>query len=306
MQQEPDDRARPGSRRLGWAPAVAAVLTFAVVAAVVTTTLRARDGGPGPAADDGPALHLVAQVVQLRRDEVFGRVEIALTNRGTEQVQVERLRLRVGGFTGGGWVAKDSPVPPGQLVDLPTPYGEPRCPSGGLATPGRLRLTVQVHTDTDPTVRRVALRPRASRPLMTRILRGLCTARRLSGEVALSFGPTWRSEGSGDATRLHTTLDARLAAGAPPRDVTQVAGTVLFDFAVESGTPPYARLDGSHPTASIPVVVSQARCTGHAKGETKQPYNFLVWLGDPGTDGIAVVLPVSDADKVRLRAVCAF
>jgi hypothetical protein len=288
-------------------PLWAALVTFVVVTAVVGGVLALRDdGGRAGSSPSVAAPRLAVQVVQLRRDEVLGRVELAVTNRGDEGVVVDAIRLTAGGFTGGAWVPKASPVPPGQVVDLPTPYGEPRCPTTGEPRLGPLRADLRVHTPADPTVRQVRVVPAGSRALMTRILRSLCTTRRLRREVALSFGPGWRAEGSGDATRLHTTIEARLAASAPPRDVTQVGGTVIYRLEAAAAGPPYASLDAAHPTASIPVVVSQATCTGHAKGETKQPYRFLVWLGPPGSDGQAVELPVTAAERVRLRAVCAF
>jgi hypothetical protein len=202
-------------------------------------------------------------------------------------------------------VHKNSPVPAGQVVDLPTPYGRPHCPREGEPVLGRVHVDLRVHIADDPTTRSVRLTPTASRPLLARVLGGLCLAERLRSEVHLSFGPTWRSEGSGDATRMHTTLEAQLAAGAPALDITQVAGTVIYGLAVEGGTPPYASLTADHPHASFPVVVSQARCTGHAKGETKQPYRFLVWVGPPGSQGQATEPTVSEADTSQLRAVCA-
>ena len=81
---------------------------------------------------------------------------------------------------------------------------------------------------------------------------------------------------------------------------------MLYELRPRASSTPLARLDAAHPTASVPVVLTQARCTGHAMGEIKKPYLFLVWFGPPGTAGQAVELPVSAADKTRLRALCAF
>lgn len=295
------------------APLWVALLTFAVVSGALTAVLALRDGwgaglpttrAAGPVT--GEAAGLAAQVVQLRRDEVLGRVEVALRNRGRGPVVVDRLRLRVGGFTGGGWVAKDSPVPAGQLVDLTTPYGEPRCPSSGTPAVGGVALDLRVHRGSTADGQDVLVRPTRSRGLLARVLRSLCTERRLRAEVGLSFGPTWRRTGRGAATRLHTTVEARLAPSAPPRTLTQVRGTVLYDLLARSSRSPLARLDAAHPSASVPVVVSRATCTGHAKGETKQPYRFLVWVGERGSAGKAADLPVSPSQRVRLQAVCAF
>jgi hypothetical protein len=290
------------------APLWAAVVTFVVVTGVVAGVLRLRaDPSPGDAAARPAAESsgLSVQVVQLRRDEVLGRVELAVLNGGEADVVVDRLRLTADGFTGGGWVPRKSPVPAGQVVNLPTPYGDPRCPSQGTARLGGVSVDLRVHSAADPASRTVTVTPTRSRALLTRVLRSLCLAQRLSREVTLSLGDVWRPEGSGADIRLHTTLDALLTSGTPPRDLTQVAGSVIYDLAAETPATPYARLDAAHPTASVPVVIRAARCTAHAKGETKQPYRFLVWLGAPGTEGQAVELPVRVSDQVHLRAVCA-
>jgi hypothetical protein len=287
------------------APFWAAIVTFVVVTGLVAGVLHLHEDAPGagPVLLDAPRVSV--QVVQLRRDEVLGRVELAVHNTGTGDLVVDRLRLTVEGFTGGGWVPKSSPVPVGQVVNLPTAYGVARCPATGQARVGAIALELRVHTAADPRPRTVRVTPTRSRPLLTRLLRSLCLDERLRSEVALSFGPRWRPEGSGAELRLHTTLEAALAPGSPARDITQVGGSVIYDLAAETTATPYARLDSAHPTASVPVVVRAARCTAHAKGETKQPYRFLVWLGGPGAEGRAVELPVRLSDRRQLRAVCA-
>jgi hypothetical protein len=297
---------RPSALRRA-TPAFAALLTLAVVVAVVVGVLRLRaDDGSGRT--DATPVPLTAQVVQLRRDEAAKRVEVALTATDRATVQLDRLRLRAGGFTGAGWVRLDYPLSPNGPTDFITGYGETRCPSGKAPRLGPVRVDVQWHTDADPTRRTGVLVPSASRPLMSRILRGDCRAKRLTSQVRLGFGSGWRTVGAGADIALHTTLEATLSPGSPPRDLTQVSGSVLYGLAPGGAAPPtpLAALDPAHPHASVPVVLTQARCTGHAKGETKQPYLFLVWVGDPGTAGTAVEVPVTPDVKARLRAVCAF
>jgi hypothetical protein len=302
---------RPSALRRA-TPAFAALLTFAVVVAVVAGVLRLRDDDRSAAGRTAAeAVPLTAQVVQLRRDEVAKRVEVALRTTGGATVQVDRLRLRAGGFTGAGWVRLDYPLTPNGATDFITGYGETRCPSSGAPRLGRVHVDVQWHTDADPTPRTGVLVPVASRPLLSRILRGDCRAKHLTSQVRIGFGSGWRTVGAGADIALHTTLEATLSPGSPPRDLTQVSGSVLYGLAPDGAAPggaasPLAALDPAHPHASVPVVLTQARCTGHAKGEIKQPYLFLVWVGDPGTAGTAVELPVTPEEKARLRAVCAF
>ncbi len=273
--------------------------------AVVALALVASGcGGSDPAAD--PAPRLGAEIVQLRRDEVLRRVEVAITNRTGEQVTVESIDLRVPGFTGGGVQPKDEPLLAGQVVDLPTPYGAVRC-SDGRARVGRARVVVQVHTASDPASHRVVLRPRDPQGLLDRIAAGECLARRLSREVSLSFDPGWRRSGTGAGAAVHGVLRARLRTD-QPRDLTQVAGTVIYGLAAETagGRPvePLAHLTTEQPEALVPVVVTRSRCDGHARAETKKPYAFLVWLAAPGGEEHAVSPVVSAADRAAFDQVC--
>ena len=276
------------------------------MAAVVSLALVAGCAGSDPA-PQRPAPRLSADIAQLRRDEVLKRFEVAVTNRSHEQVTIESINLRVPGYGGAGVQVKDEPLPAGQLVNLPTPYGEVSCSADGTASVGRPRVVVRVHTASDPTSRREVLRPRDPDGLLPRVAAGTCLSQRLLREVELSFGPDWRLVGSGRDRYLRGTLDARLTID-QPRDVTQLRGTVIFDLLPDpperAATPPIAHLTPQQPAASIPVRLTRARCTGHARGEVKKPYEFLVWLAPPGGEELAVTPPVSDAAKVAFERVC--
>jgi hypothetical protein len=271
------------------------------VAVALAVTLAGCGAGSDSAADPSPRLG--AEIVQLRRDEVLQRVEVQVGNRTGQPVVVESIDLRVPGFTGAGVVPKDEPLLAGQEVNLPTAYGEVRCSADGEAAVGRPRVVVRVHTEADPTSRRVVLRPRDPQRLLARIAAGECLARRLAAEVSLSFDPDWRRTGSGEGVEVHGTLRARLRAD-EPRDLTQVAGTVIYGLLPAEQGAPLAHLTPEHPEAAVPVVVTRSRCDGHARAETKKPYAFLVWLAPPGGEERAVIPAVSDADRAAFEQVC--
>jgi hypothetical protein len=260
---------------------------------------------PAPDTDAGPAPSLTAEIVQLRRDEVLERVEVGLRNTGRVGVVVEQLTLRVPGFRSPGPVPKDSPIPPGGLVNLPTPYGGVRCAHDGRPRVGRPVVTLRLHTTARPESRRLVLTPRDPDGLLARIAERECTQRRLSREIRLGFGEQWRQERTPDGVVLHGTLDASLLADSP-RDVTQVAGTVIYALAADGGPGegPLARLTPTRREASVPVTVSVSRCDGHARGETKKPYEFLVWVAPPGGPEVAVTPVVDESDRAALQAVC--
>ena len=262
---------------------------------VLASVLAAGCAG-GSGADSGSAgasaPRLGAAVVQLRRDEALGRVEVYVTNRSAGPVTIETVDLSVPPFSGAGPQRKDEPLPAGQGVDLPTGYGEVSCPADGPVQVGVPRVVVAVHREGESRSHRVTLTARG-RPLLQRIATGLCLTRKLDSEVSLAFGPRWQRTGRGAATTLRGTLVARLLVD-QPRDVTQMTVPVLAHLTPEARE------------AQIPVVVSLARCDGHARGEVKQPYAFLVWLARPGGAQQAVTPPVTAADKAAFRAVCPF
>lgn len=277
----------------------------AVGAAVLAVTGVAAGLASRVGRDRDDAATASVELVQYRRDEVNGTIQVSLTNRGAGPLRVDRVALAVPGFDTPGPVTVDATVPPRQTVDLRTSYGRPRC-GGERPAPGP--AVVRLWLSAGGTAgREVRLAPGgASADLLARIMARECLAARLEREVALRFGPTWRQETVAGAVRLHGTLVARLADGASPRDLTQLAGTVIYDLAPEPSAArrPLARLDAGRRTASVPVVVSLSRCDGHARGETKKPYAFLVWLAEPGGEEQSVVVPVSAADRARLQAVC--
>jgi hypothetical protein len=280
----------------------ASPLAGSVAALLLTVT---GCGGSHP-----PAHHalprLDATITQTREDQVAARIEVAVTNRTRHVVTVDTMELRTPGLAGGGVLPKGEPLPAGQRVNLPTPYGEVTCTAVGKAHVGRPRVVLQVHTDRDPTSRRMVLAAKDTDGLLARIAADVCTTERLDAEVALSFDPHWRRTGSGADTVLHGTMRARLT-GDRPLDVTQVAGTVIYDLIPDpaaASAGPLARLTPARPSATVPVLMRQARCDGHARGEVKKPYQFFVWVGPPGTGGYAIGPTVSDADKAALRAVC--
>jgi hypothetical protein len=259
------------------------------------------DRGDGPVTRRPPAL--TGELVQLRRDEALGRVEVGVTNTSRDDVRIQTIELRIPGYTGGGVQPKGEPLPAGQQVNLPTPYGEVPCPETGEPEVGEPTAVVQVRRLDDPTSYTVTLPLTDPRGLAQGIARSTCLARRLTDDVSLSFG-RWRRTGSGDATILHGTLDARLRVGRP-FDVTQLAGSVIFDLLPDGGAAqPLARLTPSRRHAQVPVLVRQARCDGHARGEIKKPYAFLVWIGPPGGEQLAVNPRISDADMAAFEAVC--
>ena len=97
---------------------VAALVTFAAVAAVTSAPpARARTGTTaGMATVRARACRTDCRPRSCSCARRGARARRGRRHERSDQVAVTRLRLRIDGFTGGGWVAKDSPIPAGQVV----------------------------------------------------------------------------------------------------------------------------------------------------------------------------------------------
>lgn len=276
------------------------------VLAVLGAAALSSCGSPDVPAPAASAPEVSAEIVQLRRDEVLERVEIAVQNEGGEEVVVERVTLRVPGFQGVGPVPKDSPVPPGQVVNLPVPHGEVVCDERFRARVGEPQVTLRIRTEAEGSLRTVRLRPADPRGLLPAIADRACTVSRVASEVTLRFGDDWRTDTAGGETVARGSIEAVLTV-AEPRQVTQVAGTVIYGLRPAGpGAPPepLAALTPQRPRAQIPVVVESSRCDGHAIGEVKKPYAFLVWVADAAGVEVAVTPQAGPATLQALQRVC--
>lgn len=284
------------------------LLRLAPAVLVLACVSCSQTGGSSPA--PSPSLKgLAAEVDQLRSDAPLNRVEIGVVNSGSETLVVDSLHVRIAGFRSGEWLTKDSPVKPGLTVNLPWPYGTVRCGRDSAPDVGPPIVTLQVHTERDPTSRTVRLTGTDRTKVLQRIADRTCEVERVGREVDLSFGDTWRVEDKPDGAVLHGTLHARLLID-EPREVTEMRGAIMYALEPDaSGGPvpsPLAALSKQGREVDIPVLAYAGRCTGHVIGEIKQPYAFLVWVARPGAEPVAVTPAISQRTKDALRQVCAF
>jgi hypothetical protein len=265
-------------------------------------------GGSGPESASAD-VRLVAEIDQLRADQVADRVQVGLVNRGDETVVVDSLHVRIPGFRSPKAVPKDSPVFPRVPVNLRWSYGEVACGTDAAPAVGSPVVTLRAHTKGDPTRRTVRLTATDPQGVLQRIADRACAVERVTRDVALDFEDIWRPERAPDGVVLHGRLTARLR-GDAPREITEVRGAILYGLRPdESAGPvpsPLAVLTSERREASIPVAAYAARCDGHTIGEIKKPYEFLVWVAAPGEEPVAVTPAVGQPTKDALRLACSF
>ena len=282
---------------------------IALVVALMLCLAACQDDPTASRSPAEPEPTVAAEMVQLRRDQVLQRVEVAVRNAGSAELFIERLRLRVAGFDLPGALRKDEPLPAGQVVNLPVPFDGVSCPADGPPQIGPPRVTLEVRYGDDPRSRTVRLTAGDRDGLLLRIATRACAVEKVLRDVDLHFSDNWRLEPSPERDILHGILVARLRQGGP-RTITQVDGAIMYglqpDASVGAVPEPLAVLTPERPVARIPVVSYAARCTAHAIGEIKKPYEFLVWVSTPGGEELAVTPTVPDATKAALRQVCAF
>lgn len=262
--------------------------------------------GSEPEQTSSTAPPLTAEVVQLRRDQVLQRVEVAVRNTGESRLVVESVRLEVPGFRIPGPLPKDSPVFAGGVVNLPVPYDGVDCPVTGAPEVGPATVTLRVRPDDDSAATSTSTLVAGDDGLLQRIADRECAVERAAEQVDLVFTGRWRVEQTPDGPVAHGELRAELLDGDGLR-ITQVAGAILYGLRPEDGAPsPLASISPQQPVARVPVVAYAARCDPHTIGEIKKPYEFLVWVSGADGEELALTPEVTDRDRAALQQVCAF
>jgi hypothetical protein len=300
-------RARSRILREGPRRRLRALAGALALGTTLTACQIADDIDPASSMDEEPPVS--ASVLQLRRDQVLDRVEVAVRNVGSEDLRVVWIRLDVPGFATPGAIRKDSRVPAGQVVNFPVEYGDVDCPDGGDPSIGRPRVTLHLKVGAAETERKVRLVAGDEDGILDQIAGRTCAVQRVREQVGLRFADTWRLERSDGRKELHGYLLVSLRAG-EERSVTQVAGAILYGLRPDDSRgaepDPLGSVSRDRPETRIPVIAYAARCDGHTIGEIKKPYEFLVWVSQPGGGQIAVTPTVGRATKLALRKVCAF
>src|SRR4051794_8760595 len=274
---------------------VVIVLVAVLTAACGSSSSSSSESSPAPTTaslSTGPAVPPVAgiqaEAVRLRTDEALGgQVQTRVTNTGDAPFTVTSVALDSPGFAPLPRSAETATYQPGQVVDLPTPFGDAICDTA--AQPAAALLTV-VRSDGTTEDVRVPL----SADVLDLIHQQTCAAEAVLQVADIGVGDL-HDDGDGSTGTL--TLTRR--SGAEPVTVTRLGrSVVLAPTVVELPL----RLGRGARSASSAISFTPASCDPHVLAETKKPYVFVLDVTVGDGEPVPVDLPLDQDDKDALAA----
>jgi len=276
-----------------------AALSFAVLVSMVAACGGSDESTSAPATTSStevveapaPVGGLVATVGTNRLyalDRAFG---LGLRNVGDEPVVVRQLQLVSPLFETVPLFAEGVQLQPGgrQFV-LRLPYGEARC--DGEEADETFAAVVVVDDGDELQVPAVEDSPGA----LGRIHDRECAAVRVRDLADLRLGDQWTRDG--DAVTGDFTLEQRRRGASIAVD--DARGSVMFTIGFEAEAPPFVQVNDDEPTATVPMVISVRRCDPHALAESKQSFQFLLWVVVDDAEPVPVDFEPTGAARAAL------
>jgi hypothetical protein len=240
----------------------------------------------GPAVP--PVAGVEAEAVRLRTDEALGgQVQTRVTNTGDTPFTVTSVALDSPGFSPLPPRAQTATYQPGQVIDLPTPFGDAVCDTA--AQPAAARLTV-VRPDGTTEDLRVPL----SADVLDLIHEQTCAAEAVLAVADIEVGDL-HDDGDGSTGTLTLTRQT----GSQTVTVVRLGRSVVLAPSV-ADLP--LRLAGGAQTTSSPISFTPASCDAHVLAETKKPYVFVLGVRVDDGDEVPVDLPLDQGDRDALAA----
>jgi hypothetical protein len=270
----------------------------ALVAVLVTAGCATSSADPAatssspPPTSAAPTIPAVpgieAEAVRQRTDEALGdQVQVRITVTGDEAFTVSSVALDSPGFERVPPRVHPTAFTPGQVIDLPTKFGDPVCDVP--AEPAAAKLTV-VRPDGTSEELRVPL----SAEILTRIHTEECAVLALEEVVTVDVVDLSQTPDS-----VTGSLRLTRHSGEGPITVVRVGRSVIIDV---TGPELPAEMAGDEDEFTTPVEFTSATCDPHALAETKKPYVFPLEVQAGDEDSVILDLPVDDATRAALVA----
>ncbi|WP_143426582.1 hypothetical protein [Geodermatophilus sabuli] len=227
--------------------------------------------------------------MRLRTDVVVGgRVQVRVTDVGTEPFTVTAVALDSPGFAPLPPTPLTAEFTPGRVIDLPTPYGEPNCAAAPDPVSARLALSRPGGAVEEVRV------PLAGDDLAV-VHREECAVAGVLdvAGIALTGLVVDGEEATGSVVLTRRGDDDRAVT------VVGVRPSVLVDVALDEAP---VVLEGGEAEVSTPMTFTVATCEPHVLAETKQPFLFPLQVEVGDADAVPVPLPVDEAQEALLWA----
>ncbi len=272
-----DVERQPAYRPRGRAALVSTLVTIVATSLLPAGCTTTNETPRSPPLQKAPAsaLQLQASVVQRRVVEGSRQIDIRLTNRGDEPIQVEKARLDWAGVTGSlatSGTAYDS----GRTIDLQTSYRRAVCDGEPTGT-----AEVVVSLDDSTSVRLPV--DRSGTALLRRLHESDCHLEEIDSIAAINLSPIFERARSGP-DRLLGSLVLRRTPQSRRENRRELSvqgffGSVLvgLSYAGDGRLPVVLEADAD--VLEVPVALTSSnRCDPHARGQSTQTFLLSTYL----------------------------
>ncbi len=232
-------------------------------------------GGNGGGREPAPVLDAA-----LRRSTLFDarrEIGLALATTGDVDVHLATIQLVTPLFETVAPTSRDATLVAGDRARLmPLPFGTARCADADESPP-----EIAAVVDGDEVRVPVAEHPS---DLLANLHDRECASAAVLEDVALELSGDWT------VTDPHTAagqLTATQRSSGVTAVVDEVLGNVIFGVTTETAAP-VLNVDDDHPTATVGVTVSAARCDPHALTEYKRTFVFVAEVRIDDGDAVRV------------------
>ena len=276
------------TRRARWV--ALGVLVAAAGAVVVILARPERSAAPAP-------IPMKAQAILYRTDQaVGGRFQLKLTNLGDQTFEVLGARLESAGFEVLPFTTDPVRYSPGERTDIVTPYGAARCEPDQPPEPAFARIRVRVEGEDERLLR---LPLESIGDAIPRLHTRECQVAQVEAALDVALAPSRSPVMRDGRPVLEVDVVIHRLQGAEPIVVGDIRGSVLYRIELAASSDLPVRLAPGDDDASFPVIISAARCDGHALGDSSQPYAFPIRIRI-GDDDIGYDIPVPDDQQRQL------
>ncbi len=267
---------------------VAVLVAGLLLAGCTGTRAEPVAQGSSPPSTVAPVPGISGEVVRLRTDEALGgQVQVRLTDTGDRSFTVTAVALRSPAFADQPLAVQTAAYRPGQVIDLPVPFGPVDCAVDVVPVTAEVVLTWA-----DGRAETVAV-PLAGDALQT-VRTEECAVARVLAQVTIAV----RGFGDAGADVTGSVVVTRVAGSSDDVRLLSLGRSVLM-APVAEGLP--RTVPVGQPAVVVPIRIGMASCDPHILAETKKPFVFPLLVEVAGRSA-AVDLPLDAGQRGQLQA----